>query len=1123
MTFEEALAHITEALQQEHRISYRALKRRFDLDDELLEDLKEELIYAKQLATDEDGRVLVWAGEAPMPLASVEARSPAGPQVTRPTIPLPQAVSLTVSPPPEADRRPVTVLFADLSGFTTLSEHLDPEDVRAFQSDLFQEMASVVEHYEGFVEKFVGDAIMAVFGAPIAHEDDPERGLHAALAMHDRMGELNRRWQQRLGKPLALHIGVNTGPVVAGHLGSTSGAAYAVTGDTVNTASRLQDAAQPGQTLVGVTTYSLTQHAFAFDPVGDITLKGKAEPLRVYRVLHLLDTRRSARGLESYSLVAPLVGRDDELGQMRASFDGMMQGEAQVVSLVGEAGLGKSRLLKEFLATLASGEQLQKTTVRQATCSALGEQTYGIMAAFLREAYSVAPNDSLQVARSKLTSGLRSLGVDADATTSIVPLIDHLLGLESGDVAWRHVEPEQLKRQLFHVARTLFERRLQQGPLLLVVEDLQWADVASIEILRFMVDQLSDCPLMVLFTYRPVFDAGSLLMSQATHTVIRLTSLSAGQSEALLDAFFGPSADPLPARLREFIVTRVSGNPFYLEEVIRGLIADGVLVREPTGWTCVADVETVDVPPTLQGLLLSRVDRLPIGLRRLLQEAAVLGPVFDPELLRLICSEPRAFESSLERLCDADFLVQVSPASGSLPFESDEQQYRFTHTLVQEVVYQNLLVRQRTDLHGKAGQALETLCAGQPQRLEDVATLGHHFSLSHDKAKGAQYLVAAGDRARTIYANDDAIHHYERALHTLSGCESHEVDQLLVQERLGDLFGLVGRRETSLAHYKAVLRAYETAGDGPGEARMQRKIGGLHWNAGDRDRALACFETGLAHLAGHEEHIELAHLYQEMGRIAFRGGDNSRAVEWAERALAQAERLAACVDTPLRACDPETRQEVAAAISHACNTLGVALARLGRLDEAVACIERSGTVAQTAGLLQVACRSYANLGVLYSEIDPSRAIETCLNGLEVAKKIGDLGFQSRLYANLAVAYCTLTNRCDEEGIGAAQAAIDLDRRLGQLDHLAVPLIVLGQIYQCHGEPDLARSHYQEALDLAEEAGEPQLLFPCYEGLATLYLEMGEVVQAEQYMLKAQQVCEQAELDPDSLVLLPFLC
>ena len=250
--------------------------------------------------------------------------------------------------------------------------------------------------------------------------------------------------------------------------------------------------------------------------------------------------------------------------------------------------------------------------------------------------------------------------------------------------------------------------------------------------------------------------------------------------------------------------------------------------------------------------------------------------------------------------------------------------------------------------------------------------------------------------------------------------------------------------------------------------------------------------------------------------MAFRVGDNAGAIEWAERALAHAEKLAAAP------CQDGDEREIVAALAQADNTLGVALARLERSEEAVGHIERSAAIATAHGLLQAACRSYANLGTLYSTIDPSRAIETCQRGLEIAKKIGDLGFQSRLYANLALAYCVVTNRCDAQGIDAAETAIELDRRLGQLDHLAVPLIVLGQIYQCHGEPQQALAKYQEALAVAEKVGEPQLLFPCYDGLAALYLEMGDDAQAERHMIKAQQVCARAEVDPDSLVVLPFL-
>jgi len=213
---------------------------------------------------------------------------------------------------------------------------------------------------------------------------------------------------------------------------------------------------------------------------------------------------------------------------------------------------------------------------------------------------------------------------------------------------------------------------------------------------------------------------------------------------------------------------------------------------------------------------------------------------------------------------------------------------------------------------------------------------------------------------------------------------------------------------------------------------------------------------------------------------------------------------------------------VTAVVAHAHNTLGIALARVGKAQEAVTYIERSGKLAEAEGLFPAACRSYSNLGVLYGTLDPARAIETCQHGLALAKKTGDVGLQSRLYANLAVAYCALTNRCDDQGIGAAQTAIELDRRLGQLDHLAVPLIVLAQIYQCHGQPRLALARFREALELAEQAGDPQLLFPCYDGLAALHLETGDDAQADEYMQKAQEVCERTGLDPESFVILPFL-
>jgi len=529
---------------------------------------------------------------------------------TPPTAPPPRTAAQQPAPAPapaavhDADRRPVTVLFADLSGFTALSERLDPEDVRAFQNDLFRTMAEEIQRFDGFVEKFVGDAVMAVFGAPVAHEDDPERALRAGLALLERMRALSRQWEPCFGELVTLHIGINTGPVVAGSLGTSAGGAYAVTGDTVNTAARLLAAAPPGSILASEATYRMVQQRFLFEPVGDLALKGKSDAVRAYRVLGVLAGPRPSRGLDAFGLVAPLIGRDDEVGQLLAAFERMTRGRAQVVSLVGEAGAGKSRLLAEFFGRLETDGRLARVKVRHAACSSLGEQPYGVFATFLRDAYGISTSDTLEVARRKLVEGLQALGASEAEAEGVAPLVGYVLGFESGERV-PEIEPEQLHRQIVFAARTVFERRLAQIPLVLVVEDLQWADTASVELLRQIVDRLDDRPLMLLASLRPQSGDRPLAPSRAAHAIIRLAPLSDTQTEALLAGLFGVSSSVIPAGLCARIVTRVGGNPLYVQEVVRGLIADGVLARGGDRWTCRADGTSVEVPVTLQALLLS--------------------------------------------------------------------------------------------------------------------------------------------------------------------------------------------------------------------------------------------------------------------------------------------------------------------------------------------------------------------------------------------------------------------------------------------------------------------------------------------------------------------------------------
>lgn len=1005
----------------------------------------------------------------------------------------------------DADRRTVTVLFADLCGFTTLSEQLDPEVMQALQNELFKELTAAVQGFGGFVDKFIGDALLALFGAPVAHEDDPERALRAALDMIARTARLAESTRHS-GSPLLLHIGINTGPVVTGGLGIGTAKSYSVTGDTVNTAQRLQSLAAPGEVLVGELTHRLTRHAFSYESLGDVVFRGKAGSVLVHRLDAPLAAPRAARGLEALGLSAPIIGRDAELNRMLASLDLACGGSAQLVRLVGEAGIGKSRLVKEFVARVGDEDRFRNVAVRQATCSPLGEQSFGALGAVVRSAAGMMQNDNGDEMRGKLAALLADLGLQGEEAKRLMPLLYHVLGLGDPDATLQHVEPEQLRRQILYAVRTIMERRLALSPLLIVVEDLHWADSVSLEALRFVMDRLERTRLMLLVTHRPASDNDQLDSSRVSHTALRLSPLDSDDGRRLVAALFGESWVNAAGGLLDQILERAGGNPLFLEEIVRGLIDRGVLVREGQQWRTVAGEVATGIPATIQAMLLARVDRLPQEVRRLAQEAAVIGPRFDATLLKAVAADPGRLEAGCELLCDAEIIEEVA-GSGSV----SSQSYRFTQTLLQDVIYQNLLLQRRTDIHRRVGAALEQLCGDKPERFEDLAVLGHHFAQSAERERGAHYLQAAGDRARMIYANDDALRFYERAL-TALGAIGQTPLKLAIAERIADLSGPAGRREIAHRHYEAVLQAYRESADRVAAARVLRKIGRLFWDVGKRDDAESRYAEAAALLDGADAPIEQAHLWQERGRQAFRSGDHTLAAKWADAAL----------DCVRSLTTEHVSDDATLVTAEALNTKAVALARLGRNHEAVREVERSIELAEAAGLLGAACRGYTNLGVLYTTIDPAKAMEVCRRGLEVARRIGDLGFQARLLANLAVACCTFTDRCPTEGVPAAEKAIEIDRALDQREHLPVPLIVLGQIHQCNGHPELAIGLFHEALEVARETGEPQLLFPCYDGLATLNLDLDNLAEAERYFSLAQGICAQHGLDPEALVVLPFL-
>jgi adenylate cyclase len=981
------------------------------------------------------------------------------------------------------------VLFADVVGFTSLADQLDPEELRSVMMSCFQTLAEEIRRYDGFIEKFIGDAIVAIFGAPVAHEDDPERAVRAALGMQTRLQQVRTRVGGATGGALTMRIGINTGLVVAGTVGE--GKDYGVVGDTVNVAARLQQSGAPGQVTVSEDTYRLIRKSFECRPLGAVSLKGKAEPIQAFEVIGPKQGRVSR---ETESPGAPFIGRGDELRQLGELFARARKGRTQVVSLVGEAGIGKSRLSTEFLRHLHAEGLLAQITLYQTSCSALGSEAYHVLIDFFRTCFALTPEDSATQARNKIATLLQAIGA---ATEPVIPVVEHLLGITEKGRRLEQVDPEQLKRQLFLAVKEICQCQCRQCPVLLIVEDFQWADAASIELLRSLVDRVYDRPLMLLLVARPTSQLGAIYSANVDSTVIRLQPLTSHESEALLEALVGPLVSPFKPTLRDLVTRRAAGNPFFLEEAIHSLIDAGILIKTPQGTVLSGDLTRLEVPTTVQGIILSRLDSLEPGAKHLLLEAAVIGPSFDVEVLRHVTSSPRDLQTCLETLLRADLLAEVPGTNGQSP------SYRFRNSLIQEVAYNSLLRARRTALHEQIARTLERLHAG---RLDEyLPPLAHHYSLSDDRERALHYLLRFGEKATRMYANQDAAACYRRALEILTLQGDQLVLKAEVLEKLADASSALGEPEAALESWQAALGLYEASAAQERLAAVHRKIGLHWWGRGDREKAVTYFERGLALLAGQGESVEAAFLYHELGRLHFRIGDDAQASAWAQKALELGQRLNA----------PEV-------LSQAFNTLGVSLARRGELEEGIAKVEQSLRIALQHDLPAAACRAYTNLGMLLAAVDRERALSYCQEGLALAKKIGDLSQQSWLYTSMASSFCSLVGDCTQ-GIDAAKASIALDQQLGQRSHLPIPLILLAQIYQCQDQLEESKQYYTEACAIAEETGEPQLLFPCYDGLATLYLALGDTAQAEAYLAKGQEVCRRAGYTADALIMLPFLC
>jgi class 3 adenylate cyclase/tetratricopeptide (TPR) repeat protein len=650
-------------------------------------------------------------------------------------------------PPTDSERKHVTVLFSDMSGYTAMTEKLDPEEVKEIMGKIFGEISKVVAKYGGFIEKFIGDAVMALFGVPTSHEDDPVRAIKVAREIHEIVSFISPQYEKRIGKPLAMHTGICTGLVVTGEVNLEKGT-HGVLGDTINMASRLSGLAKPGEIVVSPDTYHQAEGYFIFEPLAPTTVKGKAEPVRPYKVLSPKEEPTKTHRLSG--MRAELIGRKVEMAQLQEAVENLKQGKGYIFSIVGDAGTGKSRLIEEFRATLSS----QDIQWREGHCYAYAQNIpYFPLIDLLSRAWQIEEGDSSEIVRKKIEAGITNL---LGKENEVIPYIDTLYSLSYPEI--EGISPELWKSRLHAGVQSILSALTRRGPTVICLEDLHWADTSSIEFLRFI---LKDFQLSAVFicAYRPpfsLFTSHQLTGLSKVYNEIRLQDLSPTDAQTMVESLLKTEA--IPSDLRKFIQTKVEGNPFYLEEAINALIELETLVRDNGSWKLTRQISEAVIPSTVQGIITARLDRLERETKRILQEASVIGRAFLYEILTRITDLKDVVDKSLNGLERLDFIraKTIQP----------DLEYIFKHALTQEVVYNGLLRKERQALHERIGLVMEQLF--HDRLPEFYETLAYHYRQGQSILKAVDYLTKAGEKSLKRYALDESHSYFKEAYDLIS-------------------------------------------------------------------------------------------------------------------------------------------------------------------------------------------------------------------------------------------------------------------------------------------------------------------------------------------------------------------
>ncbi len=999
------------------------------------------------------------------------------------------ATTASAPPPPAAaeplpeERRQVSVLFADLSGYTAVAERMDPEAVKQLLDRTLRKLGEEVTRFGGSVDKFIGDNVMAVFGAPLAHEDDPERAVRAGLAMQETMERLNEKYAPQSEVNFMLRVGINSGEVLAGRMGD----GYTVIGDTVNVAARLQAAARPGTVTVGESTFRATSTAIGYTELEPLTLKGKAEPVPAWEATGALAERPAHRGAERPG--GPLVGREDESALLLSLTQKVeREGRPHLVTVIGQAGVGKSRLLREFGAKAATLEPAPKLLTGE--CPPYGTGiSYWALGEVVRREFAIEGGEDHESAWAKLRRGMAERmngGADDDAAERNAALVARMLGIDPPEEAAGSLEgedPQRMRESLFSAIRTLLEGVSASQPLVVAFEDIHWADEGMLDLIEHLARWMRGPVLLVCLARDELLDRRTdWAGGRRNATSIYLDPLTDTETEELVESLYGNGNRDLISK----VAARAGGNPLFAEEMVNRLQEGG---DQP-------DV----LPETVHSVLAARLDSLAPFERRLLQQAAVVGQNFwEGVLLNTTGQSEPEVSDALASLLDKELVIS-HPASRL----AGEREYGFKHALIRDVAYGMVPKATRCRQHFQVGGFIEQRVGERGDRAVALiadhygraATLGAEAALEPDElremhAKATHFLEAAGDAALGLYSNQEALGQY-RAARDLEGALD-EAAAARVGEKMGDAALRLGRVDEAVEVWEQCLDYHRRQEDLARVGDLHRKIGAGLWHKGDRGASIDHYQKGIDLLKDGPPCIELVRLYEEAASLYMHTGDNMLAIYASEKALRLAERLGE-----------------AAAASRAHGIFGRVFGRIGDFEKARENLERSVELARDSDPAE-AVRALLTLGyhLEASEADYEEAGKAYTEALDLAVEVGDLPSQVELHAALAelAIYRADWDKVKEQ----TDASASLAEREGLLGKLCFPYVMRGVLRWREGDWDAAEESLRRAHEVAEQVGRSEVAFSALYWLAAVLSDRGEHSAAETALAQALDIGERAGL------------